>query len=264
MGLRPEQCVHEVDSGSHIKEVEGGVEVHHRNGSMRFLPALEECIQDIAQRMEARSKMGLQGGLPRLGADGWLDNAAYTPTKNVQEFTADYTVPQNPPSDTGQVLFYFIGSENFQTTVKVSILQPVLTWGNGLKGWSIASWNCCPAGQTQHSNSLQGFAAGDVLHGVIDKSAADKWTVISTVKGQNATLTVDAIDRTFDWTDVTLETYRITQCNQFAEGPMRFSNMRLVVDGGAVESPKWKPNNGTQCAGKMTIINPQTATIQHN
>jgi hypothetical protein len=35
--------------------------------------------------------------------------------------------------------------------------------------------------------------------------------------------------RDFNWVDVTLETYYVTQCNQYANGPASFFDMKLVV-----------------------------------
>lgn len=38
--------------------------------------------------------------------------------------TADYVVPGAPATDSSQVLFYFIGTENIRSTTDLSILQP--------------------------------------------------------------------------------------------------------------------------------------------
>lgn len=35
--------------------------------------------------------------------------------------------------------------------------------------------------------------------------------------------------RKFNWVDVTLETYDVTDCAQFASGPVSFYDMKLVV-----------------------------------
>jgi len=265
-GPRPKQCVHRVESGVFLKPVSDGVEVHHVNGTVTKLPALQECIdwdekmQIIrAERRKATNTTGF--GLP---GDGWLDNAGYYPPGYVASFVGNYQVPPSPASDSSQVLFYFIGTENFQSGVGVSILQPVLTWGNGINGWSFASWNCCPSGQTHESSPVTGFGPGDGLTGYIDKSGASVWSVESIWGSQRTTLNVPNAGRVFDWTDVTLETYSVTACNQFPNGAMTFSSLKMTLTNGGVPTPQWSPSGPTECAGSLAVDSPSTITITHN
>jgi len=262
-GIRPKQCVHRVESDVFLKPVEGGVEVHHPNGTIVFLPAIQECIE-WDQKMQVLRAARRNSTTPiRLPGDGWLDNAGYYPPGYVSTFVGNYQVPGSPPSDGSQVLFYFIGTENFQTGVGVSILQPVLTWGNGINGWSIASWNCCPSGQTHESTPLTGFGPGDGLTGYIDKSGSS-WSVTSVYGGQQTKLNVPSSGRVFDWTDVTLETYSVTSCNQFATGPMTFSAMKMSLTSGDRPTPQWNPTGATECGGRLSVLSPSTITITHN
>jgi len=203
---------------------------------------------------------GLNGGLP---ADGWLDNAGYYPPGRVSSFDGFYTVPGSPPTDGSQVLFYFIGAENFQSGVGVTILQPVLTWGNGINGWSIASWNCCPSGQQHESSPVVGFGPGSRLYGAIGEAGAD-WHVVSKWGSKQTVLTVAAAGRTFDWTDVTLETYRVANCNEFARGPMTFDDMTMHIAGGRAVTPSWTPTGATECSGRLVVRSPSSITIQHS
>jgi len=162
-----------------------------------------------------------------------------------------------------QVLFYFIGTENFQKSVGVSILQPVLTWGNGHTGWNMASWNCCPQGQTWTSGFLLNLKAGGTVNGVIDQSGAN-WKITSTYNGQSVTLTIAANSRDFNWVDVTLETYSVTECTEFAAGPITFSDMKLTLQGGTVNSPVWVPwKEPTECGGSLKVVSPSEITIDH-
>jgi len=267
-GLRPKQCVHRaVGSNVNIKAVKGGVELHHPNGTVFFLPELAECVEYDAQiQMERMKQRELRqrhrnntNGLP---GDGWLDNAGYYPPSTVSSFDGFYTVPGSPGGGS-QVLFYFIGTENFQSGVGVTILQPVLTWGNGINGWSIASWNCCPSGQQHESSPLTGFGPGASLYGAIAQ-AGGSWNVVSKYGGQQTVLTVAAAGRTFDWTDVTLETYSVTTCSQFASGPMTFSSMAMYVSGGSQVTPSWQPTGATECNGRLVVQSPSLITITHN
>lgn len=263
-GLRPRQCVHKVESGVFLKPVASGVEVHHKNGTIIKLPALPECI-------EWDNKLQKERALRRLGkrnvsspADGWLDNAGYYPPAYLSTFYGNYQVPPNPSYQGSQVLFYFIGTENFQTGVGVTILQPVLTWGNGITGWSIASWNCCPSGQAHESTPLTGFASGAILGGYIDKSAGDTYSVVSNWGSQKTTLNIATAGRVFDWTDVTLETYGVTTCGMFPSGPMTFSAMQMTLVDGDTPTPAWSPSGATECNGRLTVNSPSNIVIQHN
>jgi len=265
-GLRPEICVTRgVPSGSRIEEVEDGVKITHPDGNIHKLEKHQECIDFHNDWMEKRN--ATKSPRPKVGSplDGWLDYAGYYPpsTDQVYSFQGNYYVPPNPANNGGQVLFYFIGTENFQSNVGLTILQPVLTWGNGLNGWSFASWNCCPAGQQQESTPFQGFGAGDTVQGYIDQSGSN-WVVTSSWNGQSTTLTVPSASRDFNWVDVTLETYSVGSCDQFPDGPMVFSSMLLTIDNAGAVSPQWQADTGgTECGGTLSIQSPSQITIQH-
>jgi len=199
--------------------------------------------------------------------DGWLDYAGWYPQSDVTSFKGNYLVPPNPPSgtSTSQVLFYFIGIENMNSGAGVSILQPVLTWGNGLTGWSFASWNCCPSGQAHESTPLQGFSAGATISGTIQYlSSVNNWEILSIVNGKTTNLTVADANREFNWADVTLETYSVTACNQFPNGPMKFTNLQMTFEDGNSYTPAWTLTGATECSGSITVQNPLALTITHS
>jgi len=261
-GLRPEICVtRNVPSGSFIEEVEDGVLIHLPTGLKNKLPKHQECLDYHAEWMKNQTQRGFKG----QEVNGWLDYCSWYPPSadEVYSFTATYTVPNNPAVNSNQVLFYFIGSQNNGGS-DVSILQPVLTWGNGLSGWSYASWNCCPAGQQQESTPIQGFGAGATLTGGIQASGSN-WIVTSTYNGKSTTLNVPDASRDFNWVDVTLETYNVATCSEFATGPMTFSNMVLTIDNAGVVTVPWGKNTGaTECGGVLNIISSSEVTITHN
>src|SRR5690348_7745971 len=95
---------------------------------LRLLPALPECIA-WEEKMQIERMKRRNGTHTPSPFDGWLDNAGYYPPGLVGNFQGNYLVPPSPQADSSQVLFYFIGAENFQSGVGVTILQPVLTWG---------------------------------------------------------------------------------------------------------------------------------------
>jgi len=260
-GLRPEQCVTRgVPSGSFIEEVDEGVLIHHPTGEKHLVPKDQECIDYQNKFMETRKNRTFS--LSEKGeVNGWLDYTGWYPPTNdeVVSFTGDYIVPGDPASNSGQVLFYFIGTQNNQGST-VTILQPVLTWGNGLNGWSFASWNCCPSGQQQESNPIQGFGAGDTLQGAIQASGGN-WVITSTANGQSTQLNVADADRDFDWVDVTLEVYSVNTCDQFASGPMTFENMVITVANAGQVSADWAVTNPNTCNGVLDVVSPSDITI---
>eukprot|EP00622_Pseudochattonella_farcimen_P001415 FR736101.1.p2 GENE.FR736101.1~~FR736101.1.p2 ORF type:complete len:100 (+),score=10.66 FR736101.1:446-745(+) len=94
----------------------------------------------------------------------------------------------------------------------------------------MASWNCCPTGQTWMSSSITDLKAGDQLNAEI--SVGEQYSTVSSTlldkKGlvlETAALSVDTSDREFDWMDVTLEVYSLTECEEFASSSMNITNM---------------------------------------
>jgi len=269
-GWRPANCVKEVPSGTTLKEVEKGVFAHHPDGTVVFHPSEKNCGEVQLEFAKTRWQRALKRQNLRANpptspgyTSGWLDNAGYFPPSEVDKFTGFYTIPSNPPQSSEQVLFYFIGTENLKSSSQVSILQPVLTWGNGQTGWNMASWNCCPGNQTWHSNSLLNLKAGGNVYGEIDTSGSS-WTITSTYNGQNVVLTVPTISRDFNWVDVTLETYDITSCEQFPSSAETFYNMSLTLSGGTKSTPVWAPwSEPTECSGSLTVVSPSEIKISH-
>jgi len=267
-GWRPQNCVKEVPSGSHLIGTEEGVEAHLMNGTVLKFPRQQECVDSHAnwRRLFLENHKNPKN---QTYADGWLDNAfAWTGAKEIDSFKGDYLVPQDPTVDNGQVLFYFIGAVNFQKTPQETILQPVLTWGNGHSKWNMASWNCCPNGETWTSSFIENIPAGSTLNGLIDISSnAENWTVSSVFGNQVVNLTVPANDqgtKNFTWLDATLETYRVTQCSEFPTSPFVFSNMVATLIDGTPLTPSWNPTGPTECGGSLVVNDPSKITIDHS
>jgi len=269
-GIRSAKCVLEVESGSHLYETPEGLRVTiESNGqvlSERIVTVPEECHHDGFVENYIRNRQTSRVGFTPI--NGWLDNAGWYPPSgenNLNSFTATYTVPGNPPSDSGQVLFYFIGMQDNAYSA-VNILQPVLTWGNGIQGWNLASWDCCPSNISVASKSITGFGAGDQIYGTIQRMNSDTWEVNSVIakSGANTTLYPQVGTYLYDWADVTLEVYSVSECTQFAKGPMTFSKLVLKDAQGQSLSPQWDFTKATTCSGAITQVDSQTITITHS
>jgi len=271
-GVRSAQCVLEVESGSSIAQTADGLKITQRSNtgqilSEQFVTVPEECHHDGFVQNYLQNRRTTNKAFPPI--NGWLDNGGWYPPSsqnNLNSYTSTYTVPGDPPSDVGQVLFYFIGMQNNAYPGAVNILQPVLTWGNGIKGWNLASWDCCPSNITVASKSITGFGAGDLIDGTINRVNSDTWKINSVIQksGANTTLTAQVGTYLYDWADVTLEVYGVTDCPQFAKGPMTFSKMVLKDAQGDTLAPQWGFTKTTQCTGVIQQTDSTTVTISHS
>jgi len=188
-GMRPEECILEVPSGSRISEVNGQVRVEAPNAEVTYYPAPAICHTDAANR--GRVMHHAHETIPVHGSDqgppafppinGWLDYGGWYPGKpdnNIQFMGATYTVPATPAANNQQVLFYFIGIQDNSSPNAVNILQPVLTFGNGLPGWYVESWACCPTNISVHSSPVTGLKTGTTMTGFVQRQNADVWRSI--------------------------------------------------------------------------------------
>jgi len=268
-GVRPKACVIELESGDLYQEVPEGVKISSKVDGVvheRIIVPAPECHQDnIVERLKTRHQQKQSGAFP---INGWLDNAGwYPPTgeNNVYQFTSTYTIPGNPAQNAGQVLFFFIGTQD-NDAAAVNILQPVLTWGNGLPGWNAASWACCPKNITVQSKSIPNLSAGQHLAGNIQRQNSDTWIIDTKIveTGQNTTLYAQVGDYNYNWLDVTQEVYTVTTCQEFATGPITFASLMITDAAKNAITPSWTITGTTDCNGHEVQTSSTTMTIQHN
>jgi hypothetical protein len=272
-GWRPRQCVHRWPSGTAIRDVVGENRTHIilPNGEEVSLPRLPECMKFDYIGPDGLSHSRIQ--------DGWLDNAGYytnrlgDTTEFAYKFDGDYTVPTTP-SMTGGLLYYFLGMENKGGSLGLTILQPVLTYYGG---WTMASWNCCPNGQSHESTPISGFGPGNKVYGNMFESGPEltgTWSVESqycptTGKCQTTYLNVSDAGREFVWIDATLETYYVVNCNQLSSGLMSYNNMKLTTQNSKsqyqVRTIAWDNYTPTSaCNGVTKVVSSASVTIKHN
>ena len=197
-----------------------------------------------------------RGGIPLTAEtnnapeiNGWIESASITTgsaTKSYGALIAVWTVPPQPSANDGQVLYFFPGFEDINSTQ--SILQPVLQWNQGQ--WSVASWNCCLNGIATNSSGV-GVASGDRIYGSITSScppatlSCATWNVLSLdlSTGESTTLSSTPSEgQVFNWAfGGVLEPYYVIRCDDYPPN-RQLSFDEITVFNQAlhpISDPKW-------------------------
>jgi len=257
------RCVHFQPRGAVVHDRGNHTELIHSDGRREIFEACDPI--DPRRRSESLS-------FP--SESGWIDYTGWYPkTTPLQSFVGYNTVPSTPKTTTSQTLFWFIGTQNNHDR-EVRILQPVLTYvgprassATGVRGWSIASWNCCPTGQVWYSDPITSFKSGDTLLGEIyTNDSGNSYTIDYSTATETTSLTVPTSSLTFDWADVTLEVYDVSSCDQFPAEPVTFSGMVVKTGKGSnaqAETPAWTVTQAKpiQCNDKVNVADPATIVI---
>jgi hypothetical protein len=168
--------------------------------------------------------------------NGWVESASIitgSATEGYGALIATWTVPPQPPSDDGQVLYFFPGLEDINNVE--SILQPVLGWYQGQ--WTLASWNCCLNGITTNSPPVA-VSPGDEIYGSITNNcvagtfACATWNVLSLDlnTGESTTLaSTPSNGQNFNWAfGAVLEAYYIVKCEDYPwQHRLSFDNITI-------------------------------------
>nr|WKF56694.1 hypothetical protein HUO10_001155 [Paraburkholderia busanensis] len=178
---------------------------------------------------------------------GWIESVNYQNGSNVGRLRASWKVPSTPNDAGNQTVFFFPGLE--QTPTVQSILQPVLGW-NGFNDhtWTIASWNCCTAGTTTHTDPVN-VSPGDEIVGDMYSLCGvgvydcGSWSIVTqdTTNGQSVTLNT-APQGELQWVfGGVLEVYGFSSCNQLPpEASTQFYGVSVWDTNGNVLSPSWQ------------------------
>ena len=166
--------------------------------------------------------------------------AFYQHDKDIGVFSATYTVPEPPKATVNNVLYYWIGLQDVNSSAN-PVIQPVLSYvpGASRNNWYFASWNCCPAGHKLEATQVSVSGPGESLTGVMqrDKTTGTYTITSRNAKGDASVLLSDdsnsGLVRHWNWVDIVLEVYDVKECQQYSSGgEASFLNMRLVdIDG---------------------------------
>lgn len=246
-GWWPNECVHEVPSGTRIRRNISGVHYKYPDGTEGFR---ENCTRTAFPNLPKKgSKTPAESGhaYPVIFWGNFANVSA-----DLSKFTANYNVPKGPKKDEDQVIYWWLGVEPPSAS---DVLQPVLGW-NGFGGprWTFASWNCCPAGHTHYATPLN-VSTGDNLYGALDSTGGDGYTVVSEFADHKGKASILKSDDELPQNAplLSLETYNIVQdCALLPESEMEITSLAV--------SPKvsWDPDTPqgwalTSCGWKVGI-----------
>ena len=284
-GHHPCECLWEVPTGTRVEDVGGReMHLHFPNGTTRieqrckYTPPAPPVPP--ATVTTSPCELGFAHAAP-MEAFYYLK-----PGLTVDKFYAQYTVPDPPVNTASNILYYWIGLQDLNSSEN-PVIQPVLSYvkGSSENNWYFESWNCCPAGHKLKATSVPIAGPGEVLHGSMKRLRSGVYLINSTnSRGDSSLLLSDdsnaAIVRQWNWVDLVLETYNVDSCSQYSSGQkMEFTHMHLLgSDGAAIVPEHWKfapyidgkylpPQESSEftacCNGKFHVGWPE-ATMEQN
>jgi len=234
-------CVVAIAPDEHVTR-EG--HVARRDGSIRR--AAQQCKsprfdvegREIVESSEART-------VPTT--NGWVEYASSTALGAMSYVHSQWTVPALPTANSGQVIYFFPGTENASSVT--SIMQPVLGYNHsgGPSGvWSMASWNCCVTGTTWHSTPYISATPGTTVSGDMQGTGCNastgvcpNWTIVSRNSAGSTTTLSTTTTQAQNWLfGHVLEAYNIATCSNLpASSPSVASGFALRNAAGTTVSP---------------------------
>jgi hypothetical protein len=186
-GMKPATHVHEVPSGSMIS-FDGKRTTYVTNGDKLLLTVIDNS-----------QKKNQIPGLP----DRWIESAQMASQQSIGQFSANWYVPSEPPTESSQIIYLFNSLRNSE-----KIIQPVLAWGrDSVQSWRGAGWAASSA--DEYYSTLINVNEGDSINGLMSYSSG-AWTITfsDTTTGQATALGISGYLPTSSiYPDVVLECY---------------------------------------------------------
>jgi hypothetical protein len=245
VGKIDKSCIHEVPHGAHVNPETGDV----FDKDNKFLEHHGPCGvpwvgDDITGKGNGHAAKGGQA------PDGpWYEQVTASPlsgSPGFDSFAVNFQVPPNPTNN-GALIYLWPGLENLSSTNWVTVIQPVLQWGNngtfGGNYWVISSWGVVNGGNAYHSPPLN-TSAGYSLQGYLYQTGPINWQ-IQTVDFTNGYYTyLNWTSRTYwpqyNWAQMgVLEIYNLSNCNQL---PNNFG-MYFFLQQAYEQGPYWNSFN---------------------
>lgn len=241
-----EECVSVVPSGT-VVDLRGGIEAPQKfvlpDGEVQIREHNGTCIPRASSPKTRNLKQ-------------WIVAAEFQGTMPASQFNGLWTVPENPKSDSGQIIYTFTGIQPGPGQSPLVIAQPVLEYHEGQ--WSLASWWCCNHG---HSASIP-TAPGHVINGTMENHNG-VWTIETKdmTTGQSTVLKVQT-QETLSVYYISLETYSISQCSDYPTGSIPYSELALRNQAGQKVTPTWNADRiDPECGTTVAVSSPTAVSI---
>ncbi len=206
--------------------------------------------------------------------NGWLESVQTISDTWYDGITATWTVPPQPPVDDYQTIFFFPGFED--TINNLSIVQPVLQWYYP-GPWTLASWNCCLAGNVYESRPVKA-SPGDSIYGAVvpmckkGSGYCPNWKIESENQstGKKTSIRNAGIEgQVWNWAfGAVLEVYGVKQCNDFpANNSLSMSVQLYDQNGQLIADPGWTavpadPGTDPSCPYGL-VVTPNEETLEY-
>ncbi len=232
------------------------------------LPALHANGSDGAGR-RAITKRG-----PEPAINGWLESIQVISDTWYGGITATWTVPPEPMVTHNEAVFFFPGFED--TITNLSIVQPVLQWY--FPGpWTLASWNCCVAGNVYESRPLKA-KPGDSIYGAVVPMCkkvsgyCPDWKIVTenqTTGRKTSIRNVPLDGQVWNWAfGAVLEAYGVQECSDLPPSSSMVLTVQLYdQNGNLIADPGWTgvpaPPGTTPDCGYGLGITPTQETLEY-
>jgi hypothetical protein len=247
--------------------------VKRANGTLANIPACNYSHYTrtgVPVAADARAT----GGTRQPVINGWLESIQTITDTWYDGITATWTTPPEPPVNDFQTIFFFPGFED--TINNLSIVQPVLQWYYP-GPWTLASWNCCLAGNVFESSPVK-VSPGDSIYGAVvpmcKKGAGycPDWKIESQnqTTGRKTGIRKAGIEgQVWNWAfAAVLEVYGVKQCIDFPPNnslsmsvKLYDQNRQLIADPGWYPVPA-DPGTDPSCPYGL-VVTPSEETLQY-
>ncbi|HEX4460020.1 MAG TPA: RICIN domain-containing protein, partial [Polyangia bacterium] len=178
--------------------------------------------------------------------EGWSLADFSTYSAGVSKLSVSWVVPPTP-AKSGQVLFFFPGTQSLDGKSGGTILQPVLAYENS--SWFVQSWNCCEGGGNAEYGDSVPVSPGDTILGVntgtncsASTGICNNWRVATTDQrtGQSSVFDTSSFGHPHQWIFAgVLEAYSLTSCDQLpTTGALTYDNFAISdINGNGINVP---------------------------
>jgi hypothetical protein len=178
--------------------------------------------------------------------EGWALADFSTFNAGVSRLSTNWVVPPTP-AKSGQVLFFFPGTQSLDGKAGGTILQPVLAYENSQ--WFVQSWNCCEGGGNAEFGDSVPVSPGDTILGTnvgtncnASTGICNNWHIETKDQrtGQASEFDTSSFGHPHQWIfGGVLEVYSLTSCDQLpTTGALTYNNFSINdINGNGINVP---------------------------